>query len=64
SVASVGTAEKGSYPVTQVIGLDGEASLQTVGKAVTGLVPTAKYYRRTAKDPQYSVTIIVGKDYR
>ncbi|MHB0884983.1 MAG: LCP family protein [Bacillota bacterium] len=64
SVASVGTADKGSYPVTQVIGLDGEASLQTVGKAVTGLVPTAKYYRRTAKDPQYSVTIIVGKDYR
>ncbi len=64
SVASVGTAEKGSYPVTQVIGLDGEASLQTVGKAVTNLVPTAKYYRRTTKDPQYSVTIIVGKDYR
>lgn len=64
NVASVGTADKSSYPVTQVIGLDGEENLQAVGKAVSGLVPTAKLYRRTTKNPSYNVTIIVGKDYR
>jgi len=64
NVASVGTADKSNYAVTQVIGLDGDENLRTVGKAVSGLIPTAKLYRRTAKNPLYNVTIIVGKDYR
>ncbi|HEY3314041.1 MAG TPA: LCP family protein [Bacillota bacterium] len=63
NVANVGTADKTDYANTQVIGLDGDDDNKVVGKAVSGFITTARLYQRKEKNPQFDVTVIVGKDY-